>query len=435
MNRRVLVVDDDPTIRTTLAAALDDWSADVSVASSAEEALGMLKAAGAPDVVLSDIRMKGLDGMDLLRLLRKRAPSADVVMMTAYHDVGTAVGAMREGAADFLCKPFDLHELRGVLDRLLERSTEGAKRPGGKLEPAPAAVAKRPGEKPRSAAVAGAPTGRRLGPGSRYRIEGEVGRGAMAVVYRAHDTRHDRPVAVKLLRPEVAASIGADRFLREIHIAARLNHPHILTLIDSGETEGVPFYVMPFVDGPSLRARTKGGRRTPVAEAATVLRDVADALAAAHALEVVHRDVKPENVLLSERHAWVTDFGVARALWEAVATRSTAAGAVVGTPAYMSPEQAAGDEEIDRRTDIYALGVVAYELLAGRLPLAGESTRAVLAAHLVVEPPPLRALRPDLPDDLAAVVMRCLAKQPEDRWQDAEILARHFARFAIGGRA
>ncbi|HUF13199.1 MAG TPA: protein kinase [Longimicrobiales bacterium] len=416
---KILVVDDDAAIRSTLADMLaEDGATEVEVAASAEEAIRVLDGSAAPDLVLSDIRMRGLDGMDLLRFVRQRTPASKVVLMTAYHDVGTAVRAMREGASDFLCKPFDLHSLRAVLDRLLERDAPGQLAPSmtDPSETAPARVA----------AVA-----RPMLLAGRYALETEVGHGAMAVVYRARDRRHDRDVAVKLLRREVALSLGVDRFLEEIRIAARLHHPHILTLIDSGELNGAPYFVMPFVAGLSLRRWLLEHERMAVVDAAALLRDVADALAAAHTAGIVHRDVKPENLLLSGRHGWVADFGVAKALGGAAAVGSTLTGAMIGTPVYMAPEQAYGDDCVDPRADIYALGVVAYELLCGEPPFNGTNATAVLAAHLTAEPPPLRARRPDLPSGIEDVVMRCLAKDPRHRWPDAASLARGFGSFAV----
>ncbi len=406
MSKRILVVDDDATIRTSVADALrDENETDVAVATSVEAAIARIDADGAPDLVLTDLRMRGLDGMDLLRHMRDRDPGSRVVVMTAYHDVATAVEAMREGAADFLCKPFDLGALRAVVARLL----------------GPASAAR----------AAPASSGRPLA--DRYTIEEEVGRGAMAIVYRAVDRLHGRSVAVKVLRPELLSRIGVDRFLGEVRIVARLQHPHVLTLIDSGRWDGKPYFVMPFVSGPSLRRVLNDNGRLGVSDAAALLRDVADALAAAHAVGVVHRDVKPENVLLSGRHAWVADFGVARALSDATDTGGTLPGSVPGTPAYMAPEQAWSDA-VDARADIYALGVVAYELLSGSPPFAGPGARAILAAHLAEEPVPLRRRRPEVPEGLEQTVMRCLRKDPGERWADAASVSRSFGRFAVEGQ-
>ncbi|HEX9581446.1 MAG TPA: serine/threonine-protein kinase [Gemmatimonadales bacterium] len=257
----------------------------------------------------------------------------------------------------------------------------------------------------------------------RYRIERELGQGGMATVYLAHDLKHDRHVALKVLRPELAATMGADRFLREVRIAANLSHPHILPLYDSGEAGGFLFYVMPFVDGESLRARLHRDGELPIAEAVRILKEVVDALAYAHAHKVVHRDIKPDNVLLSGRHALVSDFGVAKAVSEATGRQTlTTAGVALGTPAYMAPEQATADPHVDHRADIYAVGVLAYEILTGRVPFNETTAQGMLAAHVTQVPEPVTAHRAAVPAPLAQIVMRCLEKKPADRWQSAEDL-------------
>ncbi|CAN5888165.1 hypothetical protein BH24GEM1_BH24GEM1_20860 [soil metagenome] len=203
----------------------------------------------------------------------------------------------------------------------------------------------------------------------RYRIERELGQGGMATVYLAEDLRHGRRVAIKLLREDLSASLGNERFLREIKVAAGLQHPHVLPLYDSGEADGLLFYVMPFVDGLSLRDRLVKEGELPIDEAVRILRDVADALSEAHKHGIVHRDLKPENVMLRGRHALVTDFGVAKALSEATGRQSlTTVGIALGTPTYMAPEQAVADPMVDHRADIYAFGVLGYELLSGKPP-------------------------------------------------------------------
>ena len=257
----------------------------------------------------------------------------------------------------------------------------------------------------------------------RYAFERELGQGGMATVYLADDSRHGRKVAIKVLRPELAASIGPDRFLREIRIAAQLQHPHILPLLESGEAEGFLFYVMPFVDGESLRDRLARQGELPVHEALKLLVEIVDALGYAHGRGVVHRDVKPDNVMLSGRHALVMDFGVAKAVSEASGRNQlTTAGVALGTPAYMAPEQAAADPHLDHRVDIYAVGVMAYELLAGRPPFVGGTPQQVLAAHVTQAPEPVSRYRPAISPALEATVMRCLAKRPADRFQTAEEL-------------
>jgi len=245
----------------------------------------------------------------------------------------------------------------------------------------------------------------------------------MATVYLAQDLKHQRKVALKLLRPELSASLGPDRFLREIQIAARLQHPHILPLLDSGETDGFLYYVMPYVEGESLRARLVRQGELSVQEAARILHEVADALAYAHERGVVHRDIKPDNVLLSGRHALVTDFGVAKAVSEATGRQAlTTAGVALGTPSYMAPEQATADPHTDHRIDIYALGVMGYELLTGRPPFVAPTAQEVLAAHVTRAPEPIQALRQSCPPALAQLIMRCLAKKPADRPQTADEL-------------
>jgi tRNA A-37 threonylcarbamoyl transferase component Bud32/tetratricopeptide (TPR) repeat protein/TolB-like protein len=257
----------------------------------------------------------------------------------------------------------------------------------------------------------------------RYAIESEIGSGGMATVYLAEDLRHHRKVAVKVLRSELAAALGPDRFLREIEIAARLQHPHILPLYDSGEAAGFLYYVMPYVSGESLRARLSREGELPIAEAVRILRDVADALAHAHGESVVHRDIKPDNVMLSGRHALVTDFGVAKAVSEATGRNQlTTAGVALGTPAYMAPEQAAADPNIDHRADVYALGALAYELLSGRPPFTGTTPQMVLSAHITQAPDPVTRHRASVPPALEQLVMRCLEKKPADRWQSVEEL-------------
>ncbi|MDX2058833.1 MAG: serine/threonine-protein kinase [Gemmatimonadales bacterium] len=262
----------------------------------------------------------------------------------------------------------------------------------------------------------------------RYHLERELGTGGMATVYLAEDRKHGRQVAVKVLRPELALALGADRFLREVAIAARLNHPNILALHDSGEADGFLYYVMPFLDGPTLRQRLSREGELPIPDAVRIVRAVADAMAYAHAHGVVHRDLKPENVMLSGEHAVVADFGVAKALVQAGPTGSlTATGMAVGTPTYMAPEQAAGDPQTDHRADIYAVGVLGYELLTGAPPFVGSSPQVLAMAHMVREPEPVDRIRPATPPRVAAALMRCLAKRPADRWQSAAELRQHLA--------
>ncbi|MGE5926648.1 MAG: protein kinase domain-containing protein, partial [Gemmatimonadota bacterium] len=265
----------------------------------------------------------------------------------------------------------------------------------------------------------------------RYAIIRELGAGGMATVYLADDLRHRRKVAIKVLRPELAASLGPDRFVREIEVAAQLTHPHILPLHDSGATDGFLYYVMPYIDGESLRARLDRVGELPITEAVRVLREVADALSHAHAMGVVHRDIKPDNVMLSGRHALVMDFGVAKAVSEATGKNSlTTAGVALGTPTYMAPEQAAADPHLDHRVDIYALGAMGYELVAGRPPFTGRTPQEVLGMHVTQAPEPVYRYRPGTPPALAELIMRCLAKRPSDRWQSADELVERLEPLA-----
>jgi eukaryotic-like serine/threonine-protein kinase len=257
----------------------------------------------------------------------------------------------------------------------------------------------------------------------RYVIERELGQGGMATVYLAQDVRHHRPVAVKVLRPELAATLGAGRFFREIEVAARLQHPNILPLLDSGEAGDLLYYVMPYVEGESLRDRLARQGELPVHDAVRILIEVTDALAHAHAAGVVHRDIKPDNIMLSGRHALVTDFGVAKAVSEATGRQTvTTAGVALGTPMYMAPEQAVADPHLDHRVDIYAVGVLGYELLTGRAPFSAATPQEMLVAHVTQEPEPLEKHREGLSPALTQVLMKCLAKRPADRWQTAEEL-------------
>jgi Tol biopolymer transport system component len=258
---------------------------------------------------------------------------------------------------------------------------------------------------------------------NRYRLERELGSGGMATVYLAEDVKHHRKVAVKVLNPELAATLGAERFSQEIDTAASFQHPHILPLLDSGHSAGFLYYVMPYVEGESLRDRLVREGELPIADAVKILIEVADALAYAHARGVVHRDIKPENILLSGRHALVMDFGVAKAVSDAAGHPSvTTAGIAIGTPAYMAPEQAAADPQIDHRVDIYAVGLLGYELISGRSPFSGASAQEVLAAQVTRTPVALDTQRPSCPAELSRVLMKCLEKRPADRWQTAEEL-------------
>src|SRR5438874_6960377 len=240
----------------------------------------------------------------------------------------------------------------------------------------------------------------------------------MATVYLANDLRHHRPVAIKVLRPELAAALGAERFLREIETAAKLTRPHILPLHVSGEAAGFLFYVMPYVEGESLRDRLSREKQLPLGDALQIAREVADALSYAHNQDVVHRDIKPENILFEAGHTVVTDFGIARAITAAGGEKLTGTGIAVGTPAYMSPEQAAS-APVDERSDIYSLGCVLYEMLAGEPPFTGPSAESIVRQHLAAAPPRVSAMRAAVPPAIEEAIVRALAKTPADRFATA----------------
>ncbi|MEX2154605.1 MAG: protein kinase [Gemmatimonadaceae bacterium] len=259
--------------------------------------------------------------------------------------------------------------------------------------------------------------------GGAYRIERELGGGGMSRVYLAEDSELGRKIVIKVLPPELAAGLNVERFRREIQLAAKLQHPHIVPLLAAGARDGLLYFTMPFITGESLRTRVTRQHELPIHDAVRVLRDVVDALAYAHANGVVHRDIKPDNVLLSGNHAVVTDFGVSKALSNSTGSSTlTSMGVALGTPAYMSPEQAAADPSVDHRADIYAVGALAYELLTGRQVFVAPTPQQVLSAHIQLEPDPLSKYRNAVSPALEQVIMRCLAKKPADRWQNAEQL-------------
>jgi serine/threonine-protein kinase len=253
----------------------------------------------------------------------------------------------------------------------------------------------------------------------RYTIEGELGAGGMATVYLAHDVKHDRKVALKVLRPELAAVIGAERFLAEIKTTANLQHPHILPLHDSGEVDGTVFYVMPFVEGESLRDRLNHEKQLPVGDAVPIATEVAGALDYAHRQGIIHRDIKPENILLHDGRALVADFGIALAASSAAGTRMTETGMSLGTPHYMSPEQAMGERDLDARSDIYALGCILHEMLSGEPPFTGPTAQAIVAKVLTDDPAPISKLRRTVPSHLEDTILTALEKLPADRFASA----------------
>lgn len=268
----------------------------------------------------------------------------------------------------------------------------------------------------------------------RYRVERELGVGGMATVYCAHDLKHDRDVAIKVLHPDLGAALGGERFLTEIRTTARLQHPHILPLLDSGEANGLLYYVMPLVTGETLRARLEREKQLPIADAVRIAREVASALDYAHRQNVIHRDIKPENILLHDGSALVADFGIALAVQSAGGQRMTQTGLSLGTPSYMSPEQAMGERTIDARSDVYALGAMTYEMLAGEPPFTGPTVQAIVAKVMSTEPAAIASLRKAVPVNVAAAVLAALEKLPADRCESAkafsEMLSNTSATFA-----
>jgi len=265
-----------------------------------------------------------------------------------------------------------------------------------------------------------------------YVIDRELGRGGMALVYLARDTRHERFVALKTLRPEIAIALGRERFLREIKLAARLQHPNILPVYDSGDAGGTLYYVMPYVEGESLRDRLDREPQLPVDDALQIAREVAEALSYAHEHDVVHRDIKPENIMLSGGHAIVADFGIARAVSAAGGDKLTQTGLAIGTPAYMPPEQASGSGQVDRRSDIYSLACVLYETLAGQPPFTGPTAQAIMARHSLDAVPRLKIVRDAIPDELEVVIERALEKVPADRYQTSGEFAKALTEASTG---
>ena len=272
--------------------------------------------------------------------------------------------------------------------------------------------------------------------GDAYTIEGEIGRGGMGVVYRARDERLQRRVAIKVLPPELAFQKDIrERFTREAQTAARLSHPHIVPIHTVGEGQGLVYFVMGYVDGESVAARIRRRGKLPVDEARRIMMEAADALSAAHALSIIHRDTKPDNILLegSRGRVMVTDFGIAKALSSTSGATLTGAGVAIGTPAFMSPEQAAGEREIDGRSDVYSLGVVSFQMLTGDLPFTAPTVAGILMKQITEPAPDIRSRRPDVPEDLALAVSRCLEKDPENRWPSADALRRSLDSRSVTG--
>jgi len=269
----------------------------------------------------------------------------------------------------------------------------------------------------------------------RYRLERELGRGGMATVWLARDRNRQRPVALKILRPQLAIALGTERFLREIELTSRLIHPGILPLLDSGllpvpgsETLSLPWFTLPYIEGSSLRARLSLEGRLPLLDALQIGCEVAEALNYAHLQGVLHRDIKPANILLDGARAVVADFGIAKALTDASSPDDSSGGMAIGTPAYMSPEQAAGGHPLDARSDIYALGCVLYEMLAGEPPYAGATAESVARRHISSPVPNIRVVRPDVPETVAAAVERAMSKAPRSRFRTAAQFGRALER-------
>ena len=272
----------------------------------------------------------------------------------------------------------------------------------------------------------------------RYRLERELGRGGMATVWLASDRNRHRPVALKILRPQLAIALGTERFLREIEFTSRLIHPRVLPLLDSGlirvpgsETLSLPWFTLPYIEGSSLRTRLSLERRLPLTDALRIASEVAEALHYAHLQDVLHRDIKPANILLDGAHAVVADFGIAKALTAASSPDDSSGGLAVGTPAYMSPEQAVGGHSLDGRSDIYALGCVLYEMLAGEPPYTGATAESVARRHISAPVPDIRVLRPDVPGAVATAVKRAMAKAPRNRFRSAAQFGRALERITF----
>ncbi len=400
---RVLVVDDEVGLRTFIAEALEGDGHVVSQAADGAEALSQL-AQAAFDLLITDLRMPNVDGMILLRQARAEQPGMEAIVMTAHGSVDSAVEAMKLGAIDYLEKPVKSPAaLRALVARSLERQgteTRGDMGPGRAATVSPAGAFRQ-----FTAALA-----------DRYVIQREIGQGGTATVYLAWDPRHGRQVAIKVPRPELAGMLGIERFLREIAIVARLTHPHILPLVDSGEAAGTLYYIMPYAGGGSLREWLGRHAVPPIHVALRLASQVGAALDYAHRQGFVHRDIKPENILFTDGWPLVADFGIARAITMAAGDSLTAIGVTLGTPEYMSPEQVAGDRSLDGRSDEYSLAVVVFEMLTGAVPFAGVSARATMGRHLTEAPPRLGTRRPDIPEVLEQTMSRALAKNPADRF-------------------
>jgi len=433
----VLIVDDDPALLQALPQALRLRMGGVTVETAHSAAAALERIAAADyDAIVTDIKMPGMDGLALLAEIRTRRPDTPTLIITGHGENELVVHALRGGACDFIQKPIDRDYFVGALYRAIrahvlnrkvkarQLALEGC---ADQLERILQKLEREPRTRPHEGAHPSLSDSRvadqlarfQLALADRYTIERELGRGVMATVYLAQDLKHHRPVAIKVLKREIACALGPERFLREIEIAARLNHPHILTLHDSGDADGFLYFVMPYVEGESLRQRLVREKQLSLEDALQITGEVASALSYAHSHDVVHRDIKPENILLSGGEAVVADFGIARALTAAGGDNLTTIGLAVGTPTYMSPEQAAGVAQLDGRSDIYSLGCVLYEMLAGRPPFLGATAQEVMARHTLDPVPPLHPARATVSGAVEQAIVKSLAKQPAERFAAA----------------
>ncbi len=434
---KVLIVDDHDENLYVLESILEALDVEVVRATSGKEALAASKD-GDFALVLLDVQMPDMDGFETASLMgdNEATRSVPIIFVTALGDDEDYVARGYDvGAVDYLTKPVKPKILRSkvrvFLDlykrkQAVETDYESLK---AQMTPSAGAPAKDPSPESPPPGMTDLEDILQWALRDRYVIRRELGAGGMAVVFLADDLKHERQVAIKVLHPHLTETMAAVRFLREVTIAANLVHPHILPLHDSGEAGRFLYYVMPYIEGESLRTKLARHGKLSVVETTRILHQVADALSYAHARRIVHRDIKPENIMLTGRNAVVADFGIAKAV--AAATRSdhtespsnlTSVGAVLGTPAYMAPEQAMGDPNVDHRVDIYALGVMAYEMLTGRQPFTGQTPQEILSAQVTQSPDPVTAHGVSMPLALADAVSKCLEKNPKNRWQSIEEL-------------
>lgn len=456
---KVLIVDDHDENLYVLESILETLDVEVVRATSGKEALAASKA-GDFALVLLDVQMPDMDGFETASLMRdnEATRSVPIIFVTALGDDEDYVARGYEvGAVDYLTKPvkpnilrskvrvfLDLYKQKHAVETdyesLKAQATPSAESPTTPTAPSTPKIENSP--EPSPSGVTDLVDMLRWALRDHYRIGRELGAGGMAVVFLSDDLKQQRQVAIKVLKSELAETMAAARFLREVTIAANLVHPHILPLHDSGEAEGFLYYVMPYIEGNSLRTKLVRQGKLSVAETTRILHQVADALSYAHARGIVHRDIKPENIMLTGRNAMVADFGIAKAVAAAThpdQTESpsdlTLVGTILGTPAYMAPEQAMGDPNVDHRVDIYALGVVAYEMLTGRQPFTGETPQEILSAQVTQSPDPVTAYGVSMPSSLANVVSKCLEKNPDNRWQSIEELLPRLESSGVGGAA